>query len=82
MMTVSTVHAYANVCSRLSGFPGLLQKAGLTGAGTCVTKLGGLVCASGSTCTTANGSGICRNTAVSGSPVCSCVAATVSKGSH
>jgi hypothetical protein len=71
--TVSTAHAYANVCSRLNGFPGLLQRAGLTGNGQCQTHLGGYACSAGNTCATAYGAGICKNIAVSGPQVCECV---------
>ena len=72
-VAVSTAHAYANVCSRLNGFPGLLQRAGLTGNGQCQTHLGGYVCSAGNTCATAYGAGICKNIAVSGPQVCECV---------
>jgi hypothetical protein len=79
-MTLITAHAYAGTCSQLSGFPGLLQRMGFVTTGTCVTKIGGAVCAGGSACTVNGGNGTCTNTAaVNQAPVCQCVANKVSQ---
>ena len=80
VLTLITAHAYAGTCSQLSGFPGLLQRMGFVTAGTCVTKVGGTVCAGGTACTVGGNAGTCKNTAAANqTPVCTCVAKTVSK---
>ena len=67
---------YYGVCSELSGFPGLLQHAGLLQAGTCRSLPGGTLCNSGGSCTVNGKAGKCKNTALpGGTPVCGCVAA-------
>jgi hypothetical protein len=79
-LTVYTARAYAGTCSQLSGFPGLLQRMGFFATGTCVTKIAGTVCAGGTACTVDGNAGTCKNTAALGqTPVCACVANTVSK---
>lgn len=66
---------YYGVCSQLNGFPGMLQKAGLLFAGTCVAAIGGPPCGAGNACTVNGNSGKCRNTGtIGGPPVCTCVA--------
>lgn len=66
---------YYGVCSRLGGFPGLLQQAGLLQTGTCVSKPGGTLCNSGGSCTVGGKAGTCYNTAKpGGTPICTCVA--------
>jgi hypothetical protein len=79
VMVVQTVHEYTGVCSKLDGFPGLLQQAGLLQAGTCKGKPGGAVCNSGLACTVGENAGKCKNTGKpGGAVVCACVA-TVSQ---
>jgi hypothetical protein len=79
--TALTAASYAGVCSQLTGFPGLLQRAGFVPAGPCATKSGGSVCQSGAACTTSNRRpGKCKNIAVSGPANCACVEITVSPG--
>jgi hypothetical protein len=79
-LTVYTAKAYAGTCSQLSGFPGLLQRMGFFATGTCVTKIGGTVCAGGTACTVGGNTGTCKNTAaVNRAPVCTCVLNTVSQ---
>jgi hypothetical protein len=76
-----TAVSYAGTCSTLTGFPGLLQRAGLVAAGPCATKVGGVTCQSGATCTTANRKpGKCKNIAPRGPANCACVETTVSFG--
>jgi hypothetical protein len=66
---------YYGICSKLSGFPGLLQSAGLLQAGTCHSLPGGSLCGAGSACTVNGGRGTCANRALPGqSPLCTCVA--------
>ncbi len=81
MVTAFTAVSYAGTCSMLTGFPGLLQRAGFVAAGPCATKVGGATCQSGSTCTTSNRKpGKCKNIAPRGPANCSCVETTVSTG--
>ena len=82
MGTVFTAVPYARSCSRLTGFPGLLQRAGIVSAGPCVTKVGGTVCGGGLACTAPDSkAGTCKNVAAAGQPAsCQCVDNTVSKG--
>ena len=81
MITAFTAVGYAGTCDRLSGFPGLLQKAGLVAPGPCATKNKGSVCQSGSACTTSSRKpGKCQNIAVSGPANCACVETTISSG--
>ena len=82
MVTVFTAVTYARSCSRLTGFPGLLQRAGIVSAGPCVTKVGGTVCGGGLACTAPDSKqGTCKNTAAAGQPAsCVCVDNTISKG--
>lgn len=83
MVTVSTAVTYAGTCSKLTGFPGVLQSVGLVSSstGTCVSKIGGTVCGGGTACTTSGQKvGTCRNIALAGQqPNCQCVENTVSK---
>jgi hypothetical protein len=79
-LTLITAHAYAGTCSQLSGFPGLVQRMGFVTAGSCVSKVGGTVCAGGSACSVSGSAGTCKNTAAVGkTPVCTCVPNTVSQ---
>ena len=68
---------YYGVCSKLSGFPGFLQHAGLLAAGTCTSKIGEPLCGAGGSCTVGTNKGTCKNTAKIGEPaICTCVVAT------
>jgi hypothetical protein len=82
MVTVFTAVTYARSCSKLTGFPGLLQRVGIVSLGPCVSKIGGTVCGGGTACTTAGSkAGTCKNVAAAGQPAsCQCVENTVSKG--
>ena len=73
---------HAKTCSKLTGFPGFLQRVGMLGVGPCVTKIGAPACGAGKVCTTSDSkTGTCKNTAAVGQPAnCGCVANTVSKG--
>ena len=65
---------YYGVCSKLSGFPGILQRAGLLATGTCVSRIGEPLCSAGGTCTVGTNSGTCKNTGKIGEPaICTCV---------
>jgi hypothetical protein len=78
--TALTAASYAGACSRLTGFPGLLQRAGLVAAGPCAAKTGGS-CQTGASCTTAaRRPGKCRNIAVTGPANCVCVETTIGQG--
>ncbi len=80
MVTVFTVVTYAGTCSKLTGFPGLLQRAGFF-TSPCVSKIGGTVCGGGTACTTTDTkvAGTCKNIAAAGQAAnCQCVANTVS----
>lgn len=81
MVTVFTAVTYAGTCSKLTGFPGLVQRMGFFSS-PCVSKIGGTVCGGGTACTTTNSApGTCKNTAAAGQAAnCQCVANTVSKG--
>jgi len=81
MVTVFTAVTYAGTCSKLTGFPGLLQRAGFF-VSPCVSKIGGTVCGGGTACTTTNSTqGTCKNMAAAGQPAnCQCVENNVSKG--
>ena len=75
---IETRSEYYGVCSKLSGFPGILQRTGLLQSGTCRTLPGGSLCSAGSACTVENKAGICKNTGRPGqSPTCSCVPTTL-----
>ena len=77
VVVIETQNEYYGVCSKLSGFPGFLQRNGLLQTGTCKTLPGGTVCNAGSSCTANGKSGTCKNTAKPGQgPMCSCVVAT------
>ena len=66
---------YKGVCSKLSGFPGFLQQAGLLMAGTCTTVPGQKLCNAGAACTVGGLNGVCKNSAKpGGSAICSCLA--------
>jgi hypothetical protein len=79
--TAFTAASYAGTCSALTGFPRILQRAGLLAEGPCATKPFGAPCQSGATCTTASRKpGKCKNIAVSGPPNCACVEVSVSRG--
>jgi len=82
MATVFTAVTYARSCSKLTGFPGLLQRAGVLGLAPCVSKIGGTVCGGGTACTTTGSqAGTCQNIAAVGQAAnCQCVENTVSKG--
>jgi hypothetical protein len=82
MVTVFTAVTYARTCSKLTGFPGLLQKVGIVSAGPCVSKVGGTVCNKGAACTAAGGvAGTCKNIADASKPAnCQCVATPVNQG--
>jgi hypothetical protein len=84
MLTVSTAVTYGGSCATLTGFPGLLQRAGFVVTGPCKTKIGGTVCGAGTVCTPVDGatnSGKCHNVAAVGQPAnCQCVANTTSSG--
>jgi hypothetical protein len=82
MATVFTAVTYARSCSKLTGFPGLLQKVGIVSAGPCVSKIGGTICSGGTACTAPDSkAGTCKNIATVGQAAnCQCVDNTVSKG--
>ena len=82
IVTLFTAVTYARSCSKLTGFPGLLQRAGIVSVGPCVTKIGGTVCGGGLACTAPDSkAGTCKNVAAAGQPAsCQCVDNTVSKG--
>lgn len=82
LATAFTAVIHAKTCSKLTGFPGFLQRVGMLGVGPCVTKIGAPACGAGKVCTTSDSkTGTCKNTAVVGQPAnCGCVANTVSKG--
>ena len=81
MVTTFTAVTYAGSCSRLAGFPGLLQKVGMLGLQPCASKAGGTICQGGTQCTAPSTKpGICHNTATSGPAQCACVEITVSQG--
>ena len=66
---------YYGVCSTLTGFPGLLQLAGMLQGGTCKTLPGGTLCNAGGSCTVNSHAGKCKNVSLpGGTPVCSCLA--------
>lgn len=67
---------YYGVCSSLSGFPGLLQEAGLLQSGNCSKPVpGGVLCNAGSSCTVSGQAGKCKNKAQpGGAALCACVA--------
>ena len=81
LVTVFTAITYAGTCSKLTGFPGLLQRAGFF-VSPCVTKTGGTVCGGGTACTTTDAkAGTCKNIAAAGQAAnCQCVENKVSKG--
>ena len=75
VFVVETVHEYNGACSKLEGFPGMLQQAGLLQSGTCKGKPGGAVCDAGSTCTSGANTGKCKNVGKPGGAItCACVA--------
>jgi hypothetical protein len=39
VLVIQTVQTYSGACEKLSGFPGVLQKAGFVPEGTCDTKV-------------------------------------------
>ena len=82
LVTAFTAVTHARACAKLTGFPGLLQRAGMLGLTGCVTKIGAPVCNGGAICTTPDSKqGTCRNQAAVGQPVsCACSANTVSAG--
>ncbi len=81
MAAVFTAVSYAGTCSKLTGFPGFLQRAGMVSAGPCTTKIGGTTCQSAATCLTAGRKpGKCKNIAASGPANCACVESTVGSG--
>jgi hypothetical protein len=81
MATAFTAVSYAGTCSVLTGFPGLLQRAGFVAPGPCATKSGGPNCQSGTACTSADRKpGKCKNIAASGPANCACVESAVSSG--
>jgi hypothetical protein len=81
VVTVFTAVTYAGTCSKLTGFPGLVQRLGFAGSSPCVSKIGGTVCNGGAACTTTDtkAPGTCKNIAAVGQAAnCQCVANTVS----
>ena len=85
LLTTFTAVTYAGTCSKLTGFPGLLQRVGLvtSGSGVCVSKIGGTVCGGGTACITngTNKPGKCKNIAAAGQPAnCQCVETNLSNG--
>jgi len=79
MFTIFTIVSYGGTCSKLPGFPGLLQEAGMVAAGPCASTNKGQVCSSAA-CTTADRKpGKCQNIAATGPANCVCVERTVSK---
>ena len=80
MATVFTAVVYAGTCSRLTGFPGLLQRAGVVAAGPCAAKAGATACDAAECTTSDRKPGKCKNIAASGPANCSCVANAVSSG--
>jgi hypothetical protein len=79
--TVFTAISYGGTCAPLTGFPGLLQRAGFVAEGPCATKPGSAVCQNGADCTTSNRKrGKCKNIAARGPANCACVEITVSRG--
>ena len=82
MATVFTAASYAGTCSKLTGFPGILQRAGVVAAGPCAAKAGGATCDSAECTTSDRKPGKCKNLAASGPANCACVATTVSGAGH
>jgi hypothetical protein len=79
MFTVFTAVSHAGTCSTLTGFPGLLQRAGLVAAGPCVSTDKDKGCTSAACTTTDRKPGKCTNIAWRGPANCVCVASTISK---
>jgi hypothetical protein len=77
--TAFTAVSYAGTCSALTGFAGLLQRAGIVAAGPCAVKAGG-TCDSAECTTPDRKRGKCKNIAASGPANCACVATAVSSG--
>src|ERR1017187_989961 len=79
MVTVFTAVTYAKSCSKLTGFPGLLQKVGIVSLGPCASRAGGAICQGGTACTAPSTKpGKCKNINVTGPANCACVETTVS----
>ena len=74
-LTVCTSLTYARSCTRLTGYPGFLQRAGLVAAGPCPSKPGGMICSRGLACITVDlKAGTCMNVSPIGQPAnCQCV---------
>jgi hypothetical protein len=79
MVTGFTAVTYAATCSQLTGFPGLLQRAGFVAAGPCTKEKSG-ACSSDACTATNRKPGKCKNIAVRGPVNCACVESTVSSG--
>jgi hypothetical protein len=82
LATAFTAVIHAKTCSKLTGFPGFLQRVGMLGVAPCATKIGGPACGAGKVCTTGDSkTGTCKNISPVGKGAdCVCVANTVSKG--
>jgi hypothetical protein len=80
MATAFTAVTYAGVCSKLTGFPGLVQWAGMVSPGPCVATKKDTVCPSDACITADRKPGKCKNIAVRGPVNCACVETTVSSG--
>ena len=79
MVTVFTAITYARSCSKLTGFPGLLQKVGIVSLGPCASRVGGAICQGGTACTAPSTKpGKCKNINVTGPASCACVETTIS----
>ena len=80
MVTVFTALTYARSCSKLTGFPLLLQKVGIVSAnGPCASRAGGAICQGGTACTAPSTKpGKCKNINVTGPASCACVETTIS----
>jgi hypothetical protein len=80
MATGFTAVTYAKSCSKLTGFPGLLQSIGIVTAGPCVSKIGGTTCGGGNACTTLTAvAGTCKNIAAAGQAAnCACMPNNIS----
>jgi hypothetical protein len=73
LAVIETRIEYYGVCSTLTGFPGLLQRAGLLQGGTCKSSPGGNLCNAGAACTVNSVTGKCKNSALpGGTAVCVC----------
>ena len=79
MFTIFTAVSYAGTCSKLTGFPGLLQRAGMVADGPCVSTNRGQGCTNAACTTAGRKPGKCANIAPRGPANCVCVENTISK---